>query len=454
MASNVRNYIDQTREEAAVRLADDAVDTALQTEIDQIETSVGLNSDGTFTANAASNYIKLGTTIKYSLTLLDAQVKTNADDIAGLGDTTALQTEIDHIETGTGLNTDGTYSAPTGSNYINSSSSLKDADDKLDTQIKNNTTDIANEITDRTTAVGTVQSEINDTQTGAGLLATGAYSANVAANYISVATSLKDADNKLDSKLFDLESDKLESSVYTAADILTKIKTVDGSGSGLDADLLDAHEASYFASVTSAARQDFQGNLKIGIGSTNSMEGGQIDFAAPTGSGLPVPFFDVYSSGSNKQVFRFVNRDETDSWTTVCTVPQAGGLIWTSLSNDTTLVKAPSGVLPTLDGSNLTNVSAAPISWQTKTSSYTASTWDKIIADTSSGAFTITLPSSPSIGDTVEFLDGSGTHQTNNLTIARNGSNIMGSASDLIADVDDAKISLTYANSTEGWKVN
>lgn len=40
----------------------------------------------------------------------------------------------------------------------------------------------------------------------------------------------------------------LASSSYTAADVLTKIKTVDGSGSGLDADTLDGHDTSYFAS--------------------------------------------------------------------------------------------------------------------------------------------------------------------------------------------------------------
>lgn len=34
---------------------------------------------------------------------------------------------------------------------------------------------------------------------------------------------------------------------YTASDILTKLKTVDGSTSGLDADLLDSHDSSYFA---------------------------------------------------------------------------------------------------------------------------------------------------------------------------------------------------------------
>lgn len=37
---------------------------------------------------------------------------------------------------------------------------------------------------------------------------------------------------------------KLNATAYTAVDILTKIKTVDGAGSGLDADLLDGQQAS------------------------------------------------------------------------------------------------------------------------------------------------------------------------------------------------------------------
>ena len=42
----------------------------------------------------------------------------------------------------------------------------------------------------------------------------------------------------------------LASSVYTASDILTKLKTVDGSGSGLDADLLDGYHESVFFKTT------------------------------------------------------------------------------------------------------------------------------------------------------------------------------------------------------------
>ena len=45
---------------------------------------------------------------------------------------------------------------------------------------------------------------------------------------------------------------KLDSTSYTASDVLTKIKTVDGSGSGLDADLLDGLDSSDFVRMTTA----------------------------------------------------------------------------------------------------------------------------------------------------------------------------------------------------------
>jgi len=39
---------------------------------------------------------------------------------------------------------------------------------------------------------------------------------------------------------------KLASASYTAADVLAKLKTVDGSGSGLDSDLLDGQSSAYY----------------------------------------------------------------------------------------------------------------------------------------------------------------------------------------------------------------
>jgi hypothetical protein len=48
----------------------------------------------------------------------------------------------------------------------------------------------------------------------------------------------------------------LPSASYTAADILTKIKTVDGVGSGLDAALLEGSAKSYFATATQGTKAD------------------------------------------------------------------------------------------------------------------------------------------------------------------------------------------------------
>lgn len=48
---------------------------------------------------------------------------------------------------------------------------------------------------------------------------------------------------------------KLPSASYTAADVLTKIKTVDGVGSGLDADLLDGESGTYYLDFTNATNK-------------------------------------------------------------------------------------------------------------------------------------------------------------------------------------------------------
>ena len=63
-------------------------------------------------------------------------------------------------------------------------------------------------------------------------------------------------------------------------------------------------------------------------------------------------------------------------------------------------------------------------------------------------AITLTLPSSPSVGDEVRFSEVAG--NTNNI-IARNGSNIMGSASDLTVDTAYLVLYLRYVDSTIGW---
>ena len=71
--------------------------------------------------------------------------------------------------------------------------------------------------------------------------------------------------------------------------------------------------------------------------------------------------------------------------------------------------------------------------------------------DTSGGAFSVTLPSSPSAGAVVAVADYANTWDTNNLTIARNGSNIEGDASDFTCNVEGAAITFVYVDATKGW---
>jgi len=61
---------------------------------------------------------------------------------------------------------------------------------------------------------------------------------------------------------------KLNSSAYTAADVLTKIKTVDGSGSGLDADTLDGVQGSSY--LRSDAADTTTGKLTINTGTSTT----------------------------------------------------------------------------------------------------------------------------------------------------------------------------------------
>jgi hypothetical protein len=71
--------------------------------------------------------------------------------------------------------------------------------------------------------------------------------------------------------------------------------------------------------------------------------------------------------------------------------------------------------------------------------------------NTTGAAFTVTLPTSPVLGDFVSFIDYAGTFDTNNLTIARNGKNIQGVAEDLTVNVERAGFTLVFVDDTQGW---
>lgn len=118
------------------------------------------------------------------------------------------------------------------------------------------------------------------------------------------------------------------------------------------------------------------------------------------------------------------------------------------------------GVAPGTNGNVLTSngttwtsaaLPAGGLTYVVKTSNYTTQDKEGVLADTSGGAFTVTLPATPSVGAQVVVADAAGTWGTNNLTVGRNGSNIAGVAQDLVCDISGVSVQLVYDGSS--WEV-
>ena len=95
--------------------------------------------------------------------------------------------------------------------------------------------------------------------------------------------------------------------------------------------------------------------------------------------------------------------------------------------------------------------SASPLSnWIKRTSNYTALLGDRIIADTGSGSFTVTLPASPTLGAVVKITDGND-FGANPLTIGANGNTIESQSNDVLVNLGKVDLELVYDGTT--WQI-
>jgi hypothetical protein len=93
------------------------------------------------------------------------------------------------------------------------------------------------------------------------------------------------------------------------------------------------------------------------------------------------------------------------------------------------------------------------IAWDTtvKTSGFTAVAYGGYFCNTTSAAFTVTLPATPARGDFVVIVDYAGTSATNNITVSPNGGNINGTTGNAALKTNRQGITFTYIDATQGW---
>lgn len=141
-----------------------------------------------------------------------------------------------------------------------------------------------------------------------------------------------------------------------------------------------------------------------------------------------------------------------------------GGTGATSLtSNNVILGNGTSAVQVVAPGTSGNVLTSNGTTWQstalpggfpepTVISTNTAATSGQFLVVDTAG-ITITLPATPSVGDYVVVKDGTGAAATSTFTVARNGSNIAASATDLTFDKNYAEITMTYIDASIGWSV-
>ena len=178
----------------------------VQDELDVVENSVGLNTDGTYTQVAGSNFLGSATTIKASLAALDTALKAEetARGTAIANEATARDAAIEDAIADEATARDAAILVETNRATA--------AEGVLQGNIDAANTAVSDEEARATAAEGVLETAIEDEATaraaadtaiknGAGLETTGAYAADGTTNYLTEASSLKDADKKLDAQI-------------------------------------------------------------------------------------------------------------------------------------------------------------------------------------------------------------------------------------------------------------
>ena len=99
----------------------------------------------------------------------------------------------------------------------------------------------------------------------------------------------------------------------TASEILTKLKTVDGTGSGLDADLLDGHNSDYFATASTVSSIPVISTGSFTISSVTANTNSTIDITMPTSASVNKCVF--WTTGGIAPYYVYCSTNTGNTWT-------------------------------------------------------------------------------------------------------------------------------------------
>ena len=130
-------------------------------------------------------------------------------------------------------------------------------------------------------------------------------------------------------------------------------------------------------------------------------------------------------------------------------LPATGSSIALGESGKTVVI--PSGATLDASAATLTSIGTnVDYCSSLKTSPFTASAKRGYFINTGS-AVTVTLPSSPSVGDQIIIIDATGNASSNNITLGRNGSKVKGQCKCFALDDDRVGVRIVYSGSCQGW---
>lgn len=254
----------------------------------------------------------------------------------------------------------------------------------------------------------------------------------------------------------------------SASSILTKLKTVDGAGSGLDADLFDGLGSGSFLKVgAKAVDADKLDNLN----SSQFLRSDTADTMSQFLSLSKTPTSALHAANKayvDQEITDLLGgapgnldtlnelaaalNDDANLATTLASdiatkLSKAGG----TMTGYVTLHNAPTANNHAATKSYVDTEMLAAITETPKnvTASMSASNGDVLFCD-HAGAITVTLPASPAFNTFVEFvmIGSNGT-----LTVGRNGQKIQGLSENMTVSTADASFKLRYMNTTHGWRV-